>query len=170
MGEAVADLARTADRLRAPDGCPWDREQTHASLRPHLLEEADEVLEALDAGDPGRLRDELGDLLFQVVIHAQLSREAGEFDLADVAWRIREKLVRRHPHVFEGKPIEGGDVLAQWERIKRDEDREAAAHLREANERFARRVRRMEERATADGRPLASYDPDELWAMWEATP
>lgn len=120
IGEAVADLARIADRLRAPDGCPWDREQTHATLRPNLLEEAYETLEAIDRGDPAVMRDELGDLLFQVVIHSQLAREEGQFTLADVAKTISEKLVRRHPHVFEGKPIEG-DVLEQWERIKREE-------------------------------------------------
>lgn len=120
MGEAVAEVARVADRLRAPGGCPWDREQTHASLRPFLLEEAYEALEALDAGNMPRLREELGDLLFQVVIHAQLAREEDGFDLGDVAQRLAEKLIRRHPHVFEGKAIEG-DVLSQWERIKKDE-------------------------------------------------
>jgi tetrapyrrole methylase family protein/MazG family protein len=118
---SVAAVTRIADRLRAPDGCPWDREQTHTSLRPHLLEEAYEALEALDSGDLERLRDELGDLLFQVAIHAQLAHEEGAFDMADVARRLGEKLVRRHPHVFEGVAIEGGDLLAQWERIKRDE-------------------------------------------------
>lgn len=118
---SVAAVSRIADRLRAPDGCPWDREQTHASLRPHLLEEAYETLEALDSGDLERLCDELGDLLFQVAIHAQLAHEEGAFDLADVARRLGEKLVRRHPHVFEGVAIEGGDLLAQWERIKREE-------------------------------------------------
>jgi tetrapyrrole methylase family protein/MazG family protein len=118
---SVAAIGRIAERLRAPDGCPWDREQTHASLRPHLLEEAYEALEALDSGDLERLRDELGDLLFQVAIHAQLAHEEGAFDMADVARRLGEKLVRRHPHVFEGSAIEGGDLLAQWERIKRDE-------------------------------------------------
>jgi len=120
MGDAVAELGRIADRLRAPDGCPWDREQTHASLRPYLLEEAYEALEALDTEDATRLREELGDLLFQIVIHAQLAREEGAFDLADVARDLAAKLIRRHPHVFEGKAIEG-DVLSQWERIKRDE-------------------------------------------------
>jgi tetrapyrrole methylase family protein/MazG family protein len=122
---SVAAVSRIADRLRAPDGCPWDREQTHASLRPHLLEEAYEALEALDSGDLERLRDELGDLLFQVAIHAQLAHEEGAFDLADVARRLGEKLVRRHPHVFEGVAIEGGDLLGQWERIKREERAEA---------------------------------------------
>ncbi len=121
---SVAAISRIADRLRSPDGCPWDREQTHASLRPNLLEEAYEALEALDSGDLERLRDELGDLLFQVAIHAQLAHEEGAFDIADVARRLGEKLVRRHPHVFDGVAIEGGDLLAQWERIKREERRE----------------------------------------------
>ena len=121
--EPFADLAsldtvvRIAERLRAPDGCPWDREQTHASLRPHLLEEAYEALAALDSGDPARLRDELGDLLFQIAIHAQLGREEGAFDANEVARRLNEKLIRRHPHVFAGKEIVGGDLLAQWEQI-----------------------------------------------------
>lgn len=125
--DPFADLAsldavmRIAERLRAPDGCPWDREQTHASLRPHLLEEAYEALAALDSGDPARLRDELGDLLFQIAIHAQLGREEGTFDANDVARRLNEKLIRRHPHVFEGKEIADGDLLAQWEGIKREE-------------------------------------------------
>jgi tetrapyrrole methylase family protein/MazG family protein len=125
---SVAAVSRIADRLRAPGGCPWDREQTHASLRPHLLEEAYETLEALDSGDLERLRDELGDLLFQVAIHAQLAHEEGAFDLADVARRLGEKLIRRHPHVFEGVAIEGGDLLGQWERIKREERAEVPKH------------------------------------------
>ncbi len=168
MGQAVAEVARIADRLRSPDGCPWDREQSHATLRPFLLEEAYEVLEALDSGNAAAQREELGDLLFQVVIHAQLAREAGAYDLAAIARAIAEKLVRRHPHVFEGRPIEG-DVLSQWERIKKDEKRDAAAAVRAANEHFAARVRAIEERARGEGRALSSYDADELWAMWEAT-
>ena len=120
-----AAIARIAERLRRRDGCPWDREQTHASLRPHLLEEAYETLDALDSGDPAKLRDELGDLLFQIVIHAQLAHEAGAFDLGDVARSIGEKLVRRHPHVFAGTAIAGGDLLVQWEQIKRAERADA---------------------------------------------
>ncbi len=118
---SLGTVARIAERLRAPDGCPWDREQTHASLRPHLLEEAYETLEALDRDDLTTLRDELGDLLFQIAIHAQLAREEGAFDLTDVSRGLAEKLIRRHPHVFTGTAIEGGDLLLQWERIKRDE-------------------------------------------------
>ena len=118
---SLGAVARIAERLRRPDGCPWDREQTHASLRPHLLEEAYETLDALDSGDAGKLRDELGDLLFQIAIHAQLAHEAGKFDLGDVSRAISEKLVRRHPHVFAGTAIAGGDLLVQWEQIKRAE-------------------------------------------------
>ena len=117
---ALATTTRITERLRAPNGCPWDREQTHESLRPHLLEEAYEALEALDSGDRDRLRDELGDLLLQIALHAQLAREEGAFDIADVARRLNEKLVRRHPHVFAGEEIKD-DLLAQWERIKREE-------------------------------------------------
>jgi tetrapyrrole methylase family protein/MazG family protein len=238
--EPFADLAsldtvmRIAERLRAPDGCPWDREQTHASLRPHLLEEAYEALAALDSGDPDRLRDELGDLLFQIAIHAQLAREEGTFDVNEVARRLNEKLIGRHPHVFAGTEIAGGDLLAQWERIKREErgdgpksllggvprelpalfaaermleraarvkiepprlelpldiddqdflgellfDVVAAARdsgfdaetaLREANERFAAHVGRVEARAEADGRALESYAPEEMRRVWDET-
>jgi len=231
---SVAAVTRIAERLRAEDGCPWDKEQTHASLRPHLLEEAYEALEALDSGDLDRLRDELGDLLFQIAIHAQLAHEEGAFDMSDVARRIGEKLVRRHPHVFAGKEIQG-DLLAQWERIKREERdadgkkdesivsgvpkdlpalfaaerlQERAARvgleparidlpldvddpaflgellfdlvalarekgfdaetaLREANERFSRRVAALEARGRKDGRALESYAPAELRRMWE---
>src|SRR2546428_863653 len=127
---SVATVTRTAERLRAEDGCPWDREQTHASLRPHLLEEAYEALEALDAGDRDRLRDELGDLLLQIALHAQLAREEGAFDIGDVARRLNEKLIRRHPHVFAGAEIHD-DLLAQWERIKREE-REAGGKTEES--------------------------------------
>jgi tetrapyrrole methylase family protein/MazG family protein len=231
---APGAVSRIAEQLRAPDGCPWDREQTHASLRPHLLEEAYEALEALDRGDLDTLRDELGDLLFQIAIHAQLASEAGAFDMADVSRSIGEKLVRRHPHVFAGTSLEGKDLLVQWEQIKRGEQKErrtsildgvprslpalfaaerlqeraarvklrppridlpldvddpeflgellfdvvaearergfdAETALREANERFAAHVGRVEQRAKAEGRELESYTDAELRAMWEAT-
>jgi tetrapyrrole methylase family protein / MazG family protein len=227
-------VSRIAERLRAPGGCPWDREQTHASLRPHLLEEAYEALEALDRGDLATLRDELGDLLFQIAIHAQLASETGAFDMADVSRSIGEKLVRRHPHVFAGTSLEGKDLLVQWEQIKREEKKEtrtsildgvprslpalfaaerlqeraarvklrpprielpldvddaeflgellfdlvaearehgfdAETALREANERFAAHVGRVEQRAKAEGRELESYTDAERRAMWEAT-
>ena len=234
---SLGAVSRIAERLRAPGGCPWDREQTHSSLRPHLLEEAYETLEALDRGNLDTLRDELGDLLFQIAIHAQLASETGAFDMADVSRSIGEKLVRRHPHVFAGTSLEGKDLLVQWEQIKRDERNElpgrrtsildgvprslpalfaaerlqeraarvklrppgielpldidepeflgellfglvaearergfdAETALREANERFAAHVGRVEARATADGRELESYTDAELRGLWEAT-
>ena len=238
--DPFADLAsldtvmRIAEKLRAPDGCPWDREQTHASLRPHLLEEAYEALAALDSGDPNRLRDELGDLLLQIALHAEIARQEGTFDANEVARRLNEKLIGRHPHVFAGTQIAGGDLLAQWERIKREEqdgdargllggvprelpalfaaermleraarvkiepprlelpldidDQEflgellfdvvAAARdsgfdaetaLREANERFAAHVGRVEARAARDGRALESYAREEMRRVWDET-
>ena len=116
-----------SDRLRAPDGCPWDREQTHTSLRKHLLEEAYEVYDALEAGATPELAGELGDLWLQIVLHAQLAAEAGVFDLADVQAAISSKIVRRHPHVFgDAVARTASDVNRQWERIKADE-RAAAA-------------------------------------------
>jgi len=232
---SVATVMRIVERLRAPDGCPWDREQTHASLRPHLLEEAYEALAALDSGDPARLRDELGDLLLQIALHAELAREEGMFDANEVARRLNEKLIRRHPHVFAGTTVSsGGELLAQWERIKREEHSEepksllggvprelpalfaaermleraarvkvepprldlpldiddqeflgellfdvvAAARdagfdaetaLREANERFAAHVGRVEARAAAEGRALESYPAAEMRRIWDET-
>jgi tetrapyrrole methylase family protein/MazG family protein len=116
-----------AHRLRQPDGCPWDREQTHASLKKHLLEEAYEVYDALDGGATPELAGELGDLYLQIVLHAQLAAEAGAFDLTDVQEGIGRKIVRRHPHVFgDARVATAGDVNRQWEQIKRAE-REAAA-------------------------------------------
>jgi tetrapyrrole methylase family protein / MazG family protein len=114
-------------RLRQPDGCPWDREQTHTSLRKHLLEEAYEVYDALEAGATPELAGELGDLWLQIVLHAQLAAEAGVFDLADVQAAIASKIVRRHPHVFgDAVARTASDVNRQWERIKADERAEAA--------------------------------------------
>jgi MazG family protein len=116
-----------SDRLRAPDGCPWDREQTHATLRNHLLEEAYEVYDALESGATPELAGELGDLLLQVVLHAQLAAEAGVFDMTDVWTAIASKIVRRHPHVFgEAEARTASDVNRQWERIKAAERAVAA--------------------------------------------
>src|SRR5437763_11420273 len=120
--EAFTRLVELMARLRAPGGCPWDREQTSASLRPYLLEEVYEVLEAIDAGDAGHLRDELGDLLLQVVFQSQLASEAGRFTIADVANAVTDKLVRRHPHVFGDVEVRDADeVMRNWRRIKAEE-------------------------------------------------
>jgi tetrapyrrole methylase family protein/MazG family protein len=118
-------------RLRAPNGCPWDREQTHDSLRTYLLEETYEVLEALDAADDARLADELGDLLLQVVFHAEIAREQGRFDVRDVIRHIHEKLVRRHPHVFGSvRARTAAQVLKNWEQLKQEERQAALVRSR----------------------------------------
>ena len=117
-------------RLRGPDGCPWDRKQTHASLRECLLEECYEVLEALDEADSQRLSVELGDLLMQVVLHAQIASEAGEFKLGDVISSINTKLIQRHPHVFGSLKVQDADeVLANWEALKKKERQKDASML-----------------------------------------
>ena len=109
-------------RLRAPDGCPWDKQQTHASLRKNLLEECYEVLETLDEGNSGKLCDELGDLLMQVVLHTQIATEAGEFELGDVVKSITTKLIHRHPHVFGSKKVKDAEEVAlNWEELKQEE-------------------------------------------------
>ena len=130
IGARFERLVGIMRALRAPDGCPWDREQTHASLRPFVLEETYEVLEAIEHGTPDDLREELGDFLFEAVFLAQLSEEAGDFDIGDAIDAICAKLVRRHPHVFArhdgaGHPTTGTEVLERWEQIKARE-REAA--------------------------------------------
>lgn len=125
-------------RLRQPDGCPWDREQTHASLRKHLLEETYEVYDALEAGATPELADELGDLLLQIVLHAQLAAEAGVFDMTDVETAIARKIVRRHPHVFgDAVAKTAADVNRQWERIKGEERAEARERGEPGAERLA---------------------------------
>ena len=109
-------------RLRGPEGCPWDRKQSHASLREHLLEECYEVLEALDDGDSNRLSVELGDLLMQIVFHSQIASDDGEFELGDVIKSITTKLIRRHPHVFGSVAVRDADeVLVNWEALKKEE-------------------------------------------------
>jgi len=109
-------------KLRAPDGCPWDKKQTHASLRENLLEECYEVLEALDEGNSDKLCDELGDLLMQVILHTQIATEAGEFELGDVVKSINTKLIHRHPYIFGSKKVKDAeDVALNWEVLKQEE-------------------------------------------------
>src|SRR6188474_3699847 len=130
-GSSFERLVEIIRRLRAPDGCPWDREQTPASLRPFVLEETYEVLEAIESGSPAHLCEELGDFLFEAVFLAQISDERGEFTIADAIDAICDKLVRRHPHVFaraEGDPsLTSGQVIEKWETLKARE--RAAAGL-----------------------------------------
>ncbi len=115
-------LLSIMETLRSPQGCPWDREQTHASMINDLIEECYEVVEAIQDGDPKLMRDELGDLLLQVVFHAQIAAENAEFDFNDVLEAIGDKLIRRHPHVFADEQVDSvKDVLANWEMIKETE-------------------------------------------------
>lgn len=126
---AMDRLIEIMARLRAPDGCAWDREQTPATLKPQMLEECYEVIEAIDSGSPGHLTEELGDLLLHVVFQAQIAREAGQFTFADVANGIADKLIRRHPHVFGDVKIDdAAGVVAQWHQLKKVEkpERESA--------------------------------------------
>jgi len=127
-GQWFERLVKLQARLRAPDGCPWDVEQTHLTLRTYLIEEAYEVLEALETGDDLKFAEELGDLLLQVVFHAQIAAEEGRFTAADVVRDIHQKMVRRHPHVFgEKRAKNAGEVLKNWEQIKAEERRAKGA-------------------------------------------
>jgi tetrapyrrole methylase family protein/MazG family protein len=122
QASALESFQETIAHLRAPDGCPWDREQTHQSLRRHLLEEAYEVIDTLDADDPDAMREEFGDLLLQIVLHAQIAAESGEFTLAQVIASIQAKIIRRHPHVFGDVKVSGaGEVVKNWEALKAEE-------------------------------------------------
>jgi MazG family protein len=124
-GESLPELVALMERLRAPGGCPWDRKQTPETLRRYILEEAHELVEAIDQGDPAAMEEESGDLLLQVVFLADLAREDGEFDIDGVVRRIVSKLIRRHPHVFGETTVrDAEDVSRNWERIKSEERRE----------------------------------------------
>jgi MazG family protein len=129
MSNTFADLVALMERLRSPEGCPWDREQNYTTLAPMLIEEAYEAFEAVESAVEGRpleLRDELGDLLFQIVFYAQVAKERGEFSIADVTTTVHEKMVRRHPHVFgDAKADNTTEVLRNWEAIKAEEKRAA---------------------------------------------
>jgi tetrapyrrole methylase family protein/MazG family protein len=130
MSSAVDRLRDIVARLRSPEGCPWDREQTHESLKPHLIEECYELIDAIDAGDDKEMKEELGDLLLQVVLHSQMASEENRFGLDDVATVIADKLVHRHPHVFgETRLPDSAAVLRQWEVIKRAEKQERRSAL-----------------------------------------
>ncbi|WAC19710.1 nucleoside triphosphate pyrophosphohydrolase [Luteolibacter sp. SL250] len=125
-GRQLERLKAIMHRLRAPGGCPWDAEQTHESLVPHLIEESYETIDAIQRNDHNHLKEELGDLLLQVIFHSEIAEEAGRFTLEDVARGVSEKLVRRHPHVFASAQVADSDgVLKQWDEIKRAEKGDA---------------------------------------------
>jgi len=128
IGDLFKALVDVQARLRAPGGCPWDRVQTHATLKTYLIEEAYEVLDALESGDPRELAEELGDLLLQILFHADLALEAGAFDISDVVIGIHDKMIRRHPHVFGNvKADTPGEVLKNWAKLKAAEKQAASA-------------------------------------------
>jgi len=123
-GQWFEKLVAVQARLRAPNGCPWDREQTHRSLRTYLIEETYEVLEALESGNDAKFAEEMGDLLLQIVFHSQIAREEGRFTVAEVIREIHDKMIRRHPHVFgETRAKDSAEVLRNWEQIKAEERR-----------------------------------------------
>jgi tetrapyrrole methylase family protein / MazG family protein len=162
-------MAAISARLRAPDGCPWDRKQTHRSLRPYLLEEAYETLDAIENGTPADLAEELGDLLLQVILHAQFAAEESAFDLTDVYRSIAAKIVRRHPHVFGELEVSGEQqVLSNWEAIKADERAERGKADEGAFAGVARALpalpasREIQERASSMG-----WDWDAIEGVWE---
>jgi tetrapyrrole methylase family protein / MazG family protein len=120
--QRLREMLEVVEALRAPDGCPWDREQTHRSLRPYLLEEAYELMEAIESGAADDVSEELGDVLLQVFMHHAIAQEAGDFSIADVAQRVTAKMVHRHPHVFGDVEVAGADeVLSNWEGLKHKE-------------------------------------------------
>jgi tetrapyrrole methylase family protein/MazG family protein len=126
-GEWFERLVAVQARLRARDGCPWDREQTHETLRTYLIEEAYEVLEALESGNDAKFAEEMGDLLLQIVFHSQIAQEEGRFTVSDVIQEIHDKMIRRHPHVFgETRAKDSAEVLRNWEQIKAEERRALA--------------------------------------------
>ena len=123
----LEELIAVIAKLRAPDGCQWDREQTHSSLRPNMIEEAYEAVDAIDDNDMTHLKEELGDVLLQVVLHAQIAEEEGAFTIEDVAQGIKDKLIHRHPHVFGGQSAKDADeVLGIWQKVKELEHKKRA--------------------------------------------
>jgi tetrapyrrole methylase family protein/MazG family protein len=165
-GTLFDSLLDVMARLRGEHGCPWDKEQTRDSLKPYLIEEAYEVLEALDGGRRDALLEELGDLLFQVVFHAQMARESGEFTMADVLERLVAKMVRRHPHVFGDRTVTTAqEALSQWERIKHAEGGGGARSVLDGLPRSLPallRARRIQEKAARVGFDWKT--PEAAWA------
>lgn len=150
-------------RLRSPGGCPWDREQTHESLRPCMIEEAYEVIDGIDKKDMDNLREELGDVLLQVVMHSVIAEENGDFDISDVVSEISAKMIRRHPHVFANEKAKDSEtVLANWEEIKKEEKKETA--ISQGMERIPKampaniRAAKVQKKAARAGFDFASYE------------
>jgi MazG family protein len=165
----VKRLEKIMGKLRGPGGCPWDRRQTHKSLKPYLLEEAHEVLEAIDSGNAEHLREELGDLLLQVVFHSQLAKEKHKFNLQQVAKTIGDKLVRRHPHVFGKSSRKISDINRKWEELKRQEkpDRKSALDGLPHSLPALLRAQRMHEKILKNGRSEDGQAGKSLQKAWK---
>jgi tetrapyrrole methylase family protein/MazG family protein len=167
-------LEKLMTRLRSKNGCPWDKRQTHQSLKPYLLEEAHETLDAIDGGNPELLREELGDVLLQVVFHSQLAKEKKRFNLQDVAKTIGDKLVRRHPHVFgKGASRKMDDINRKWEELKRLEKPERKSALDGLPQSLPAllRAQRMHEKiskqAKTGGDKKAEKEMEKLWRKFQ---
>lgn len=168
MLEAFEEFVRTVKLLRAPGGCPWDREQTHKSLRRYVIEEAYEVVSAINNGDPKNLCEELGDLLLQVVLHSVIAEEEGVFDLKRVIESITEKVVRRHPHVFSSNEAEGVEgVRRTWEAIKREEKGETPHLLSGVDISLPALMEAEKLQAKAAGVGFDWSSPEEAWPKVE---
>lgn len=130
MHKNLEELIEVIRVLRSENGCPWDREQTHTSLRPNMIEEAYEAVDAIDEKDPAHLREELGDVLLQVLLHSQIASESGEFDIEDVAKELKDKLIHRHPHVFGNTKVScADDVVVNWDKLKQEEKTERKSQM-----------------------------------------
>ncbi len=163
IGVAFEKLVEIMAKLRSPDGCPWDREQTHESLKPYLIEEAYEVLEVIDKEDTGGLQEELGDLLLQVIFHAQLAEEEKQFTILDVLQSINEKLISRHPHVFGEAQINTADEQRiHWENLKREERQSSCLDGVPKHLPALLRARRIQQKASTVG-----FDWKEKEPVWE---
>ena len=126
----LEELIEVIRVLRSENGCPWDREQTHTSLRPNMIEEAYEAVDAIDEKSPAHLREELGDVLLQVLLHSQIASEAGDFNIEDVAKELKDKLIHRHPHVFGSAKVNSADdVVVNWDKLKQEEKKERKSQM-----------------------------------------
>lgn len=165
---AIDQFIETIARLRAPDGCPWDREQDHKTLARYVLEETYEVVEAIHAEDPAKLKEELGDLLLQIVLHAQIATENKQFDMQDIAAGINAKMIARHPHVFGEKKLDSaGAVITQWEELKKQEAKDSGKQHQSPVDTVPNalpallKCLKVSEKAVGEG--FEWHDFDELW-------
>jgi tetrapyrrole methylase family protein/MazG family protein len=158
----IEELLEIMATLRGPEGCPWDKEQTHESLKPYVVEEAYELVEAVDGGENGEIREELGDLLLQIIFHSQIASESGRFDFDDVIRGINDKLLRRHPHVFgDEKAVDEMEALKNWERIKVETEGKKKTK-RHPGTPILHRALRMQEKAVSFG-----FDWEETSQLFE---